>query len=78
MDPLERVALGRTELTVTRVGLGTAPLGGLYEDVSDDQARTTIDRAWECGLRFFDTAPLYGHGRAERPAPVRSGSAGGS
>ena len=66
MDPLERVALGRTELTVTRVGLGTAPLGGLYEDVSDEQARTTIDRAWKLGLRLFDTAPLYGHGRSER------------
>ena len=74
MDPLERVALGRTELTVTRVGLGTAPLGGLYEDVSDEQARTTIDRAWELGLRLFDTAPLYGHGRSER----RLGSALGA
>jgi D-threo-aldose 1-dehydrogenase len=66
MDPLERVALGRTELTVTRVGLGTAPLGGLFQDVADDEARATIDRAWEVGLRLFDTAPLYGHGRSER------------
>jgi D-threo-aldose 1-dehydrogenase len=53
-------------VTVSRVGLGTAPLGGLYEEVSDEAARATIDRAWELGLRFFDTAPLYGHGLAER------------
>jgi D-threo-aldose 1-dehydrogenase len=66
MDPLEQVALGRTELTVTRIGLGTAPLGGLFEDVSDEQARLTIDRAWELGVRLFDTAPLYGHGHSER------------
>jgi D-threo-aldose 1-dehydrogenase len=46
--------------------LGTAPLGGLYEAVSDEQARATVDRAWALGLRFFDTAPLYGSGLAER------------
>ena len=34
-DPTERVRLGGTDLHVTRLGLGTAPLGGLYEDVPD-------------------------------------------
>jgi D-threo-aldose 1-dehydrogenase len=49
-----------------RIGLGTAALGGLFQPVSDDEALATIDRAWERGIRFFDTAPLYGHGLAER------------
>jgi D-threo-aldose 1-dehydrogenase len=65
-DAAERVRLGRTELRVTRLGLGTAPLGGLYEPVSEEAARSVVDRAWASGLRFFDTAPLYGHGLAER------------
>ena len=65
-DAAERVRLGRTELRVTRLGLGTAPLGGLYEPVSEEAARAVVDRAWASGLRFFDTAPLYGHGLAER------------
>src|SRR3954463_688071 len=47
-------------------GLGCAPLAGLFEEVSEAQARATIDRAWECGVRFFDTAPLYGSGLSER------------
>jgi D-threo-aldose 1-dehydrogenase len=60
------VPLGKTRLTVTRFGLGTAPLGGLYEPVTDAQAHATIERAYNAGVRFFDTAPLYGHGLAEK------------
>jgi D-threo-aldose 1-dehydrogenase len=66
MESAAATRLGRTGLTVTRVGLGTAPLGGLYEVVTDEQARATIARAWDLGVRFFDTAPLYGHGLSER------------
>jgi D-threo-aldose 1-dehydrogenase len=61
----ERTRLGRTPLDVTRLGLGTAPLAGLYEAVAEDQALEVIERAWEAGIRHFDTAPLYGHGLAE-------------
>jgi D-threo-aldose 1-dehydrogenase len=57
--------LGRTQVLVTRLGLGTAPLGGLYSPVPHEDALHTIDAAWQGGIRFFDTAPLYGHGLAE-------------
>jgi D-threo-aldose 1-dehydrogenase len=53
-------------LDVTPIGLGTAPLGGLFSEVSDADAEATIARAWSLGVRFFDTAPLYGFGLAER------------
>ena len=66
IEPAKATPLGRTALRVTRVGLGTAPLGGLYAPVSDEAARATLARAWELGVRLFDTAPLYGHGLAER------------
>jgi D-threo-aldose 1-dehydrogenase len=62
----ERVSLGRGDLRPTRLGLGTAPLGGLYEAVEDDAAQAVARRAWELGLRLFDTAPLYGSGLAEQ------------
>ena len=48
-----------------RIGLGTAPLGGLFEPVSEQTALDTVDAAWALGVRFFDTAPLYGSGLAE-------------
>src|SRR3954452_9858876 len=66
---------------MTPLGLGTAPLGGLFEDVTAEAARATIDSAWELGVRFFDTAPLYGSGLAEERlggalgAPPRRGDA---
>ncbi len=65
MNPTQQVPLGRTTLTVTRFGLGTAPLGGLFEAVDEATGVGVIDRAWDAGIRFFDTAPLYGHGLAE-------------
>jgi D-threo-aldose 1-dehydrogenase len=57
--------IGATNLYVTRLGLGTVALGFLYSPVSDEQARSSIDRAFELGWRLFDTAPLYGDGVAE-------------
>jgi D-threo-aldose 1-dehydrogenase len=66
MDPTGTTRLGRTNLHVTRLGLGTAPLGGLYDAVGDEPAIDTVRRAFDLGLRLFDTAPLYGAGLAER------------
>lgn len=63
---MECVRLGRSGLELTRLGLGTAPLGGLFSAVSDDDADATIARAWSLGVRYFDTAPLYGFGLAEQ------------
>jgi D-threo-aldose 1-dehydrogenase len=65
-DPLERVRLGRTDVRVTRLGFGTAEIGGLYRPVSDEDAVAMVDHAWARGIRYFDTAPLYGYGNAER------------
>ena len=50
---------------IARLGLGTAPLGGLFAEVSPQTASDTVDAAWGLGVRFFDTAPLYGSGLAE-------------
>ncbi|MFD6415791.1 aldo/keto reductase [Streptomyces sp. NPDC060194] len=48
-----------------RIGLGTAPLGNMYRAIPDDQAAATVQAAWDQGVRYFDTAPLYGAGLAE-------------
>ena len=51
---------------VDRLGFGAASIGNLYRAVSDDQARSVLDAAWEGGIRHFDTAPHYGLGLSER------------
>ncbi|MGP4087540.1 aldo/keto reductase [Streptomyces sp. KR55] len=53
-------------MTVSRIGLGTAPLGGLFSAVGDREAAATLEAAWSAGIRYFDTAPHYGAGLAER------------
>ncbi|MEO9572602.1 MAG: aldo/keto reductase [Tateyamaria sp.] len=57
--------LGNGGLTFTELGFGTAPLGNLYKAISDAEARATLDAAWEGGVRYYDTAPLYGLGLSE-------------
>jgi len=65
-EPTERVVLGRTGIEVTRLALGGASIGGLFRPVPDAQADAVVRRAWELGIRTFDTAPLYGYGVSER------------
>ncbi|MEI7618783.1 MAG: aldo/keto reductase [Actinomycetota bacterium] len=50
---------------IPRHGLGTAPLGGLFTEVTEEDAFATIQAALNEGIRYFDTAPLYGNGLAE-------------
>ncbi len=58
--------LGRTRVEVSTLGFGAAPIGNLFSAVDDQTAQSTIDAAWEGGIRYFDTAPHYGLGLSER------------
>jgi D-threo-aldose 1-dehydrogenase len=62
--PTRRV--GRTSLAVTELGLGTAPLGNLYQPVSDDDSAGACAAALKFGIAYVDTAPYYGFGLSER------------
>jgi D-threo-aldose 1-dehydrogenase len=57
--------IGRTGLKVNRLGLGGAPLAGLYHSVPDEQAGRVVSAYLGHGPGFFDTAPLYGSGVSE-------------
>jgi len=65
MDPLEKVRLGNTEVKVTRLGMGGAPMGGLVTETGANIANETLKQAYTEGVRYFDTAPLYGSGKSE-------------
>ena len=68
---MQEVAVGRTGLRVSRLGMGTAPLASVYWGNDETTAVATAQRALDAGLTFFDTAPFYGLGEAE----VRLGAA---
>lgn len=52
-------------LNITELGFGAAPLGNLYKAISEADAQATLNAAWQLGIRYFDTAPLYGLGLSE-------------
>jgi D-threo-aldose 1-dehydrogenase len=58
--------LPRSSVELSAMGLGCAQLGGLYQAMSDAEARSIVDTAWEAGIRYFDTAPYYGYTLSER------------
>ncbi len=52
-------------INFTNLGFGSAPLGNLYKAISDEDAQSILNLAWEGGVRYYDVAPLYGLGLAE-------------
>ncbi|WP_199545971.1 aldo/keto reductase [Streptomyces sp. N35] len=58
--------LASTDVTVSRLSFGAAPIAGLFEPVPDQQAYEAVTAAWDAGIRTFDTAPHYGLGVSER------------
>ncbi|MEO0976267.1 MAG: aldo/keto reductase [Pseudomonadota bacterium] len=57
--------LGNGGVTVTNLGFGTAPLGNLYRAIPDKDAQDILTASWDAGVRYYDTAPLYGLGLSE-------------
>jgi D-threo-aldose 1-dehydrogenase len=49
----------------SRLGFGASGIGTLYRDVPQAQAQEVLHSAYDAGFRYFDTAPLYGHGLSE-------------
>lgn len=65
---MERRKLGTSGIEVSAVALGCMSLSGnmTYADIPESQALATIDAALDAGINFFDNAPAYGDGEAER------------
>jgi len=61
----EKRRFGKSGVEVTALGFGAATIGNLFRPVSDEMAHAMIQRAWDLGVRLFDTAPMYGHGLSE-------------
>ena len=65
MNPLDKRFLGKTGIKLPLLGFGGAPLGELFKKVSLPQAEEALKQAYDNGVRYFDTAPFYGHGLSE-------------
>lgn len=58
--------LGNTGLELTELSYGASAIGNLYRAVSSQAAHEVLETSWQSGIRYFDTAPFYGHGLSER------------
>jgi D-threo-aldose 1-dehydrogenase len=64
-DPQAPRRLGATDLAITQMGFGGAPLGGFRGEIAEPVALDTVQAALDAGLNYFDTSPFYGYGRSE-------------
>jgi D-threo-aldose 1-dehydrogenase len=65
-EPTSVRALPRADLAVSALGVGSTALAGMFRPTSEEQAQATLRAAADAGLRYFDTAPQYGHGLGEQ------------
>ena len=65
MNQTRNQDIGSAGLTVTNIGFGGAPLGNLFASIPDSVVNGSLAAAYEAGIRYFDTAPLYGFGLSE-------------
>lgn len=65
MNPFAIRRIGKSDVRVTVLGLGGTAYAGMYEAVSGEEASSAISEAYASGIRYYDTAPLYGHGSSE-------------
>lgn len=65
MQVSEKVKFGRTNLEVTPLSFGTAPIGNIFRPIDEATSDAMFQTAWDAGVRYFDTAPMYGHGLSE-------------
>lgn len=62
-----RVKLGKSNIEVNPIGLGTNAVGGhnLYPNLDEEQGKNVVRAALDNGVNLLDTAFIYGPGRSE-------------
>ncbi|QMU59619.1 MAG: aldo/keto reductase [Boseongicola sp.] len=65
MQPGTKSKFGRVDLEVTAFGFGTAPVGNIFREIDEATSDAMFQTSWDRGVRYFDTAPMYGHGLSE-------------
>ena len=62
---MQQREIAKTKLKIDTLGLGCAPLGGNFVDLTYNQGAELVNAALDAGISYFDTAPWYGFGRSE-------------
>ncbi|MDJ0824318.1 MAG: aldo/keto reductase [Rhodobacter sp.] len=65
MQPDTKRKFGRVDLEVSAFGFGTAPVGNIFREIDEETSDAMFQTSWDAGVRYYDTAPMYGHGLSE-------------
>ena len=65
MHPATQNKFGRVDLNVSAFSFGTAPIGNIFREIDEATSDAMFQTAWDAGIRYYDTAPMYGHGLSE-------------
>ncbi len=65
MHPATKNKFGRVDLEVSAFSFGTAPVGNIFREIDEETSDAMFQTAWDAGVRYYDTAPMYGHGLSE-------------
>ena len=57
--------LGKTGIKVSNISFGASSLGGVFRQISEDEALKAVFTAIDNGINFIDVSPYYGHLKAE-------------
>ncbi|MDX6286681.1 MAG: D-threo-aldose 1-dehydrogenase [Frankiales bacterium] len=57
--------IGRTGISVSQLGVGGTAFGNIFRRVDISDVNEAVDAAFDAGLNYFDTAPVYGYGVSE-------------
>ena len=62
---IQNKTLGKSDIKISPIGFGGATLADLNTKLDDIECYKTLEKAFNSGINYFDTAPLYGYGLSE-------------
>ncbi len=62
---MQKRSLGKTDIKLTSIGFGGAPIGDLFEKLEESICYEVLEKSYNSKINIFDTSPLYGYGLSE-------------
>ena len=63
---MQKRKLGKTDIELSAIGFGGAPIGDLFENLQDENCYKVLENCFESNINHFDTSPYYGNGLSEQ------------